>query len=250
MKTLGLDLGTNSLGWSLNSEDSIEDAGVLTFSEGIKREKGIDSLETPAAERRKYRMGRRLKFRRRMRKQHLLKILIAHGMCPLSESELNTWKQTGRYPVENTEFRKWLANTFDSNPYRARAQAAEQTVSKEDLGRALYHLAQRRGFKSSRKDLMKEAEDKKAAEKALGPVKKEIAELTRKIEEGKFGTLGRYFYFCYQNGEKIRTIHTSRDEHYVKEFETICRVQKLPEELQKSLHHALSPRGFDNLSQE
>ncbi len=239
MKTLGLDLGTNSLGWSLNSDNSIEGAGVLTFSEGIKREKGVDSLETPAAERRKYRMGRRLKFRRRMRKQHLLRILIANGMCPLSETELNAWKQSGHYPVENAVFRAWLRNAGDANPYRARALAAENPIPKEDLGRAFYHLAQRRGFKSSRKDLMKEAEDPKAAEKAFGPVKKAIAELTRKIEDGQFGTLGRYFYFCYQNGEKIRTRYTSRDEHYVKEFEAICRVQKLPEDLQENLHKAL-----------
>ncbi len=52
-KILGLDLGTNSIGWAIVEKDGTEftlvDKGVRIFSEGVKSEKGIESSR--AAER-------------------------------------------------------------------------------------------------------------------------------------------------------------------------------------------------------
>ena len=52
-KVLGLDLGTNSIGWAIVEKDGTEftlvDKGVRIFSEGVKSEKGIESSR--AAER-------------------------------------------------------------------------------------------------------------------------------------------------------------------------------------------------------
>ena len=52
-KILGLDLGTNSIGWAIVEKDGTEftlvDQGVRIFSEGVKSEKGIESSR--AAER-------------------------------------------------------------------------------------------------------------------------------------------------------------------------------------------------------
>ena len=63
-KTLGLDLGTNSLGWAVLDDitGDILDKGVVVFPEGI--DAANDTLETPAAIRRAARMARRMKFRR------------------------------------------------------------------------------------------------------------------------------------------------------------------------------------------
>ena len=154
MKTLGIDLGSSSLGWAILSPEKIEDCGVIVFKEGILRTKGVDSLETPAAERRKHRMARRIKFRRRIRKLHVLKLLIENGMCPMTMSEWQALKNNGLFP-KNTELVQWLKSTPSAvadhvNPYYARAKAAEEKIDPMLLGRALYHLAQRRGFKSSR----------------------------------------------------------------------------------------------------
>lgn len=140
MKRLGLDLGSDSLGWAIydaDAPDFFTDAGVVIFDEGIKREKGADSLETPAAERRKYRMARRLKFRRKLRKLHVLRLLIANGMCPLSSADLEQWRKTGRYPLEKTDFMDWLKSTPDSNPYTARKVCAEVKTDPQTLGRAI-----------------------------------------------------------------------------------------------------------------
>lgn len=46
-RILGLDLGTNSIGWAIvdknGTEFSLVDKGVRIFSEGVKSEKGIES---------------------------------------------------------------------------------------------------------------------------------------------------------------------------------------------------------------
>lgn len=100
-KTLGLDLGSNSLGWAVIDDvvNKITAQGVVIFPEGIERKKGDDTTDTPAAERREHRAARRLKFRRKMRKWKLLEILIREGMCPLTQGELTEWKARGKFPL-------------------------------------------------------------------------------------------------------------------------------------------------------
>lgn len=244
MKTLGIDLGTNSLGWAILDDEkpaaaAIQDAGVVIFEEGIKRDKGNDSLETPAAERRKHRMARRLKFRRRMRKLKILEILIANGMCPLTVDELKRWKQTDSFPVKNRAFLDWLKSTREDNPYADRAAAAAQKVAPDVLGRAIYHLAQRRGFRSSRKDARNEKEERKSKKQdERSKVKNSIAELTAKLEEKKC-TLGQHFFDLYQKGEKVRGCYTGRKEHYEKEFDAIAKTQNLDGALAERIRRTL-----------
>ena len=71
-RVLGIDLGTNSLGWGIVGNKQIIDCGVLVFEQGIHTEKGTEF--SPAAKRTDFRAARRLKFRRRLRKYHTLKI--------------------------------------------------------------------------------------------------------------------------------------------------------------------------------
>jgi CRISPR-associated endonuclease Csn1 len=85
-KILGLDLGTNSIGWAIVEKESAEtdykllDKGVDIFQEGVKIEKGIESSK--AAERTGYRSARRRLFRRKLRKIETLKVLIKYHYCP------------------------------------------------------------------------------------------------------------------------------------------------------------------------
>lgn len=156
-KILGLDLGTNSIGWAIvennNNDFSLIDKGVRIFSEGVKSEKGVESSR--AAERTGFRSARKIKFRRKLRKYETLKVLSENGMCPLSMEEVEEWRKSGfkQYPL-NPEFLKWLRTDDDQNinPYIFRDRASKQKVSLFELGRALYHIAQRRGFLSNRLD--------------------------------------------------------------------------------------------------
>jgi CRISPR-associated endonuclease Csn1 len=58
----------------------------------------------------------------------------------------------------------------------------------------------------------------------LGAVKKEIGEISQAMKDGGFATLGQYFNSLYNKG-KIRNHYTAREEHYLKEFEIICKTQ-------------------------
>lgn len=241
MKRLGLDLGSNSLGWAIYDDTEanfFSDAGVVIFEEGIRREKGADSIETPAAERRRFRMARRLKFRRKLRKFHVLKLLIEKGYCPLTYEELTAWKQQGVYPVANKAYMDWLQSTPEDNPYSARKACVEGKVDGAVLARALYHLAQRRGFKSSRKDAPAAEEEGSNAKSATGAVKSSIIALSVELEK-RGETLGQYFFALHQRGDKVRNHYIGRVEHYQKEFDKIAEVQGLDEGFTARLRQVL-----------
>ncbi len=233
-KFLGLDIGSNSIGWAIYDaiKNDYTDYGVLIFDEGVSAD---DSLETPAGIRTAKRMGRRIKFRRRLRKFALLKILVREEMCPLTQQEYIDWKSKNIFPLHNKLFLDWQKSTTQANPYIARALAASEKVTKEELGRALYHIAQRRGFKSSRKD---PTSDENSSVDDLGKIKGSIVELTQ-ILKTKNCTLGQYFYEEIQAGRKVRKLHTGRKEHYIPEVEQICKTQELSESLAKEIHDAL-----------
>lgn len=238
MKTLGIDLGTNSLGWAILDEQTVLKAGVLVFEEGVNREQS-DSLETPAAVRRAKRMARRLRFRRHLRRRLILRILIDNNMCPLSVEELKAWTQTGHFPKDNVTFIDWLKSTDTRNPYCDRARSAAEKVDPLTLGRAIYHLAQRRGFKSGRRDQPEEGDEGTSARaKELGVVKGDIARISAELEKTGL-TLGQFFYHEIKAGRKVRKQHTGRNEHYQKEWERIAKVQNLDKTLAERLARTL-----------
>jgi CRISPR-associated endonuclease Csn1 len=171
-KILGLDLGTNSIGWAIvdkeNNNFSLIDKGVRIFSEGVNIEAKTNSESSKAAKRTEYRSARKLKYRRKIRKIELLKVLSDNNLCPkLSDDELNDWRYKKIYP-NNDEFRIWLSTDNQDkvddrklqskNPYAYRFKTATENLNlnnKEDryiIGRAFYHIAQRRGFLSNRLD--------------------------------------------------------------------------------------------------
>jgi CRISPR-associated endonuclease Csn1 len=187
-KYLGLDLGTNSIGWSIRDNDVVDtvnqiiDYGVVVFKKGVGEGKsGEYSL---AAERRTNRSKRRLYNAKRYRKWATLKVLSQYGMCPLSEEELRLWsignwieisgkkKNAGRNYPTSPDFVAWLAMDFDkigrewdgeklspefANIYQLRISLLENNIPDDPyqlykIGRAFYHLCQRRGFRTSRKN--------------------------------------------------------------------------------------------------
>lgn len=244
-KILGLDLGTNSIGWAVVEEEdnqfTLLDKGVRIFQEGVKIEKGNESSK--AAERTTYRSARRLKYRRKLRKIEVLKVLSEYGYCPrLTDEELNEWRYNKVYP-ENIQFRNWWltdnqGNKDDrikqrKNPYYYRHLAITEKLDlsiecdRYILGRAFYHMTQRRGFLSNRLEGTKESD---------GAVKKAIDELS---EAKGDKTLGQFFYEKYLTGERIRDQYTHREFHYLDEFERICTFQEIPDELKEKLLRAI-----------
>ena len=239
-RILGIDTGTNSLGWAIIEKDGdtrrLLYKGTNIFSEGVKIEKGIESSK--AADRTDHRSVRKHYWRRKVRKVRLLTILSENRLCPpLDKEELRQWKLKRIYP-KSDEFMEWqrTEDKDDINPYHYRYLCLTEKLDLTDirqryiLGRALYHLNQRRGFLSNRKETTKESD---------GKVITGIGDLTKEIEKSGCKYLGEYFYKLYQRGEKIRSHYTSRKEHYLNEFRAICEKQDLDKELAKKLEKAI-----------
>lgn len=234
-KIFGLDLGTNSIGWALRNpdltENQIEKFGVLTFNKGVGN--GKTGEYSFAAERTKKRSSRRLYQVRKYRLWATLEHLITEGYCPLTIEDLDKWRKYDKtearknnnggriYPVWNVDFENWIKLDFDgdgkpdyASPYQLRHELAftkSDFTREEDrfkLGRALYHIAQRRGFKSSRKgaDDTKEKEisgndamDLQYSEKKKN---KNIIELFEKYPQAK--TIGSLFALLENDHVRIR----------------------------------------------
>lgn len=129
---LGLDIGTNSIGWWLYDTDGariteVIDGGVRIFSDGRDPKSGA-SL---AVDRRAARAMRRRRDRYLRRRAALMKTLAGAGLMPADPDEARA-----------------LAAL---DPYALRAAGLDAPLPLSHLGRALFHLNQRRGFKSNRK---------------------------------------------------------------------------------------------------
>lgn len=135
---MGLDVGTNSLGWSvleLNEAGepcAVRDAGTRIFNDG-RVEKSKATLK---ADRRAARSARRRHDRYIQRRDFLLDELTEAGLFPESLEE--------RHKLQKRD------------PLQLRAKALTEKLEQHEIGRALFHLNQRRGFKSNRKDRSKE----------------------------------------------------------------------------------------------
>lgn len=245
-KILGIDTGTNSLGWAIVEKQVDEyhllDKGVNIFQEGVKMEKGIESSK--AAERTAHKAARVRNYRIKLRKIRLLRILSDAHLCPpLSKAELSAWRLKKEYP-KNELFMQWQATDDDSEktPYAYRHKCLHDCLDfscitdRYILGRAFYHMIQRRGFLSNRKD--QSADD-------TGKVKESISNLTQEMHDAGYEYLGDYFYSLYNKGEKIRNHYTARNEHYLVEFKAICEKQDLDKNLGSEVVRQIEKAIFD-----
>ena len=173
---LGLDLGTNSIGWCLlNLDDSgnpssIFRTGVRIFNDG-RDPKSLSSLK---ANRRQARSARRRRDRFLQRQSFLINEMVRRGLMPKDDHE-----------------RKSLAL---KDPWQIRKTALDKELSPYDVGRAFFHINQRRGFKSNRKSQDNEA----------GVVKQSIAELEMRLSETGARTLGEFLADRHASGEPVR----------------------------------------------
>ncbi len=130
---LGLDLGTNSIGWAvlrLNADSqpcAVVSAGSRIFSDG-RHPKSKQSL---AVERRLARQMRRRRDRLLRRKRRLIHTLVEYGL----------------WPSDRVQQRSLV----HMDPYEIRARGLDKPLTGPELGRALFHICVRRGFKSNRK---------------------------------------------------------------------------------------------------
>ncbi|MEE0909624.1 MAG: HNH endonuclease domain-containing protein [Bacteroidales bacterium] len=231
-KILGLDLGTNSIGIALRNTDNgntlteqLELFNSIIFKSGVGT--GQTGEFSYAAERTKKRSARRLYQARKYRLWATLELLIKEGYCPLSLEDLDKWRRYDKekglkrqYPIHAIEFEQWVRLDFNgdgvadySSPYQLRAELMQKQfdftnqTDRYKLGRALYHIAQHRGFKSSKGETIKEQEDS-AKETDIVELKKSEIKASGKLVEymtkHNLPTVGCAFAKLEAEGERIK----------------------------------------------
>ncbi|WXU00551.1 MAG: CRISPR-associated endonuclease Cas9 [Catillopecten margaritatus gill symbiont] len=200
-KVLGLDLGSNSIGWALMSEidgevNQIIDLGSRIFNKAVE-----DKVPTPKNQKRRdMRLGRRVLQRRARRKQRMINYLISLDLLPQE--------------LHNNFGQEKLLNEL-GDPYELRAKGLDEQLTPFELGRVLLHFVARRGFLSSKKqiagDLVDDPDtqtylstlDNKQTKDEEGQFKADIAEVYQAITSNNARTLGEYL-FNRQVGEVKR----------------------------------------------
>lgn len=226
-RILGLDLGTNSIGWALvdDSNKEIIGMGSRIFPMGVVDLGGGEGKEmSKNAQRTEARGKRKQFFRQRLRKKILLQKLAEFGMCPLVERDIKVWNETKRFPEHV------LKNWFVLNPYELRKKALTEEISLEELGRVFYHFIQRRGFLSNSRNA---SSDNEAGAIFKGDPKNGKVGIIATMEKIENSTLGSYldtirpkdFEPFVQGKERLRNRYTTR-KMYIDEFEQIWSHQK------------------------
>jgi CRISPR-associated endonuclease Csn1 len=259
MKILGLDLGTNSIGWAIRnanlSENQIEKFGVITFEKGVGE--GKTGEYSFAAERTTNRSLRRRYQAHKYKLWSTLETLIKQDYCPLSISDLDGWRKykkgKGRiYPLDALEFNSWIKLDFDgdgkpdyTSPYQLRLQLISEKLDftkaecRYKLGRALYHIAQHRAFKSSKK--VPEGEEI-SSDDLIGAEKKRAQFIEDLLFKHGVTTVGAAFAMEEKAGIRIRqNLHQhvvrkqlQQEVKQIFEFQSLSFVELFGKEINKS----------------
>jgi len=302
---LGLDMGSASLGWAVvGLNDQLDPykllaAGAHIYDPGVEvpptikiaRDEAIlqGQDRSKAVGRRIARQMRRQNHRKSARQKALFKLFQEKKLLPSFPEFVGEVLEAERHHTFNRLDRE-LADTLCNDRrrkgidgvmleadqalvYVLRKEALERELTPHELGRAIFHLSQRRGYRPSASDDSFEEDafaleeqskpnrgnKKKSAEDDSGEknkensktVEAEIVRLSEKMQAAKASTYGVYFANFANNNphiERIRHRWTSR-EMYRKEFDLIWQTQSefyrdshpglLTDELKEQIAHCL-----------
>ncbi|GCD78174.1 CRISPR-associated endonuclease Cas9 [Thermaurantimonas aggregans] len=201
-KILGLDLGVSSIGWALIKEENEKPNEIIGMGVRIIPLDKDESDEfssgnkiTKNQNRTSKRTARKGYYRYVLRRTALTAELKKHNM-----------------------FDEQLFKISQLELWELRAKAVTEKISLKELGRVLYHLNQKRGYKSSRSE---ENADKKDTD-YVAEVKNRYQLLK---EEGK--TIGQKFFEELSKNKHYRTKQqVFPREAYIEEFDAIMQKQK------------------------
>ena len=210
---LGLDLGTNSIGWALIEVDENNipiriiamGSRIIPLSTNDKDEFQRGLSITKNQSRTISRTQRKGYDRKQLKKTDLKRVLNKYNIFP-SEELL-------KLPMLDL----WKLRSYSANP--------NENISAEQLGRILYMLNQKRGYKSARGEANADKKDTDYVQ----AVKGRYAQLK---DRGQ--TIGQYFYeglstaFSDKNNQQYFRVKEEvyPREAYIEEFDTIIAAQK------------------------
>lgn len=168
---LGFDVGSNSVGSAWIDTDSGEiTTGVSIFPAGV--DESDDKRGDPKNAKRRMTRRTRITLRRRAQRKRELRLkLIAVGLLPPTADE----------------FKRLLETT---DPWELRRKGVREPLGKYEFGRALLHLAQRRGALGLKLADPDDADDADTSDD--GKVKAAITDVRAKMRERGAETFGEF----------------------------------------------------------
>ncbi len=243
-RILGLDLGANSLGWALVSYQDgqpvgLVATGVRVFEAGVEGQIESGKDEARSAKRREARQRRRQTDRQARRMRKLAGLLQRSGLLPPGDVKGGAERHALLAKLDNELYKAFEAETaadaplrpaLTQLPYFLRARGLDERLELHAFGRALYHLAQRRGYLSNRKTPLDDDEKGK-----VGPA---ISELAGLIQKAGARTLGEYLAKVDPILERRLRKRLTARRMYEEEFDALWQAQQAyhPELLTEKLH--------------
>ena len=139
-KILGLDLGSNSIGWAVLEEvdgtvKKIIDMGSRIFIKAVE-----EKVPTPKnVKRRDMRLGRRVLQRRARRKQRMLNYLVSLDLLP-KELLGHTQPEILLNQIDNPDGKKAKELGYQPSPYYLRAEALDKQFNHMSLAEFYFIL--------------------------------------------------------------------------------------------------------------
>lgn len=221
MKTLGLDINTSGIAYSLYDDISLDifGAGMLCYETDLecRTKNPNDTGSSKNRKRRECRSRRRQVARTKQRKRNLLNYLAKINFIPFdkisnSNSEVQSWNN--------------LMSSNTDKPYSLLLRAIKGDISIQEFCKVLYFYTGHRGFKSSRKGNIENSDD--------GVIKKSISEMKVEMLNKNFKTLGEYFnsFSSHEKGYRSGNFYLDR-EMVCNEIETIFNAVNFPKLTEK-----------------
>lgn len=245
-KILGLDLGTNSIGWAVVSTDGngnpthIEGMGsriIPMGSDKIDYEKG--ATITKNADRRAKRSARRMGKRYKMRRNKLLFILSKLNMLPEQIQFKTDFPEATK--IQDLELLPIAKNTMQLDSlhhYELREKALHEKIALQELGKIFYQYNRLRGYsgggddKDSKKEKTEDDDNKKYEVRVqkfmLKDVVKTDSTYTAKSGKDKGSELPIYNVIVLDEDEEIEgtTKLQTLSEKIGEEIELEIRIKK------------------------
>lgn len=189
---LGLDLGANSLGWCIvQLNDANEPIGLVRMGVRLFRDGRNPKDKASLAVARRMARGMRRRRDRWLKRQHrFMQALIAHGLMPADDA--------ARKALESLD------------PYSLRSRALDEALTPHQVGRALFHINQRRGFSSNRKLNSSVTDAKKKKEQ--GAINTALVATHKLREDQEARTIGQLLAARHEKREAVRARRSSSDE--------------------------------------
>ena len=205
-KILGLDLGVSSIGWAL-IEEGKESRDILGMGSRIVPLSPDDTNE--------FSSGNAISKNAKRRQKRTIR--RGYDRYQLRRNQLGQWLQKQDMVPDDK-----LMKLPPLELWQLRAKAAKSPIKKHELGRVLYHLNQKRGYKGTRAE--EASADKKETEYVA-----EVRNRHQIIKEAGM-TVGQWFFDHLQTASNEARAYRIKDqvlprEAYMEEFDAIMAIQ-------------------------